>query len=118
MTALLTLKLCNSFLFVGGKPFRGVRAGESLGEQFPFERQTFVLTALQPALDRALDEAYGLARLVWRHKLPRVIENLREEVVGLENILYKTIFLRFLECDQAAGCRQLDRASLTDQPRQ
>ena len=42
---------------------------EGLSQQFPLERQSFILTALQTRLDRALDEANGLARFVGRDEL-------------------------------------------------
>src|SRR5262249_54537270 len=52
---LFSLKLRDSLFFIRGESFRGVRAGECLGEQFALECETFILASLQAGLYGALD---------------------------------------------------------------
>src|SRR5439155_13689354 len=81
-SSLLALKLCYSLFFVCRQTFGGVGAREGLRQQFAFESQTFILASLHTRLDSPLDQPDGFARFIRRDELPRVVEDLIEEIVA------------------------------------
>src|SRR5207249_4424989 len=81
----------------------------------PFECESFPLAALKTGLDCALDQADCFTRLVWRHELACVIENLIKEVFTFKDLNDQSVLQRFLERNHAAGCREIQGASLSDE---
>ena len=99
---LFALKLCDSLFPIGVQSLGGVGAGEGLRQQFALEGEAFPLASLNSALDRSFDQPHGPARFVRRHELPRVTQNLVEEVRSLENLVNQSKVARLLEGDDAA----------------
>src|SRR5436190_20865977 len=99
---LFALKLCDSLFPIGVQSLGGVGAGEGLRQQFALEGEAFPLASLDPALDRSFDQPHGPARFVRCHELPRITQNLVEEVCSLDNLVTQSTVARLLEDDDAS----------------
>ena len=99
---LFALKFCDAFFPISVQSLGGIGAGEGLRQQFALEGEAFPLASLDSALDRSFDQPYGPARFVRRHELPRITQNLVEEVRSLENLVNQAKVARLLEGDDAA----------------
>src|SRR2546422_11733001 len=77
--------------------------------QLALDRQAGLERHLGARLHRALDQAYGLGRLVWRAELLGVEHDLVPELLGRQDLVDQADLLRTIKGEEFALHHQLDR---------